>query len=377
MSEKDRAFAQTLDNVELYLTFFFLIDYMIHLYASENRMKHVTQPLVVVDLITIVPSLAIVCIQIASEPGSNDGERPSELDTASKLNFLRFIRVLKVLRVLRLLQTFARNSPQDQSSEITSQVAKMVLTGVSLIFCFAGLFQIIETNFNTMDSLLETWGKTSFHFHDALYFTIITISTVGYGDYYPTTIVGKFSTCFMILGSLASITDSVNKLVDLMSIHSPYARASYKAGKGHQHCIVCGAITPATLHDFFQEFFHEDHGDQNETMVVIMGNDVPCRGLLEIINDPRYSTRTRFLEGSVLVDADLNRADITRSVCTFIMCDKAQTERSFEEDKTNIMRAINIKKFVNAVTAGGEAKLVISCLRVRTGIVVFALWRGS
>ena len=59
------------------------------------------------------------------------------------------------------------------------------------------------------------------------------------------------------------------------------------------------------------------------------------------------------------MDADLHRADITRSICTFIMCDKAQTERSFEEDKTNIMRAINIKKFVQTVTAGGEAKLVM------------------
>jgi hypothetical protein len=119
VSEKDLAFAETLDNLELYLTFFFLFDYMIHLYASENRTKYATQPLAVVDLITIVPSLVIVCLQIAS---SNDGERPSELDTASKLNFLRFVRVLKLLRVLRLLQTLKRNN-QDQSSEITRQVA--------------------------------------------------------------------------------------------------------------------------------------------------------------------------------------------------------------------------------------------------------------
>jgi hypothetical protein len=64
------------------------------------------------------------------------------------------------------------------------------------------------------------------------------------------------------------------------------------------------------------------------------------------------------------VDADLNRADIVRSICTFIMCDKTQTERSFDEDKTNIMRAINIKKFVSAMTAGAEAKLVIQLLQL-------------
>jgi hypothetical protein len=46
------------------------------------------------------------------------------------------------------------------------------------------------------------------------------------------------------------------------------------------------------------------------------------------------------------------------------MCDKTQTERSFDEDKTNIMRAINIKKFVSAMTAGAEAKLVIQLLQL-------------
>ena len=38
--------------------------------------------------------------------------------------------------------------------------------------------------------LLETWGTSTFDFHDAVYFTIITLSTVGYGDYYPISIDG-------------------------------------------------------------------------------------------------------------------------------------------------------------------------------------------
>jgi hypothetical protein len=49
----------------------------------------------------------------------------------------------------------------------------------------------------------------------------------------------------MILGSLATITDQVNKLVELLSITSPYARASYKA-KSHPHVMICGSMNIAT-----------------------------------------------------------------------------------------------------------------------------------
>jgi len=46
----------------------------------------------------------------------------------------------------------------------------------------------------------------------------------------------------MILGSLATITDQVNKLVELLSIASPYARASYVANKV-PHVLVCGSMS--------------------------------------------------------------------------------------------------------------------------------------
>ena len=53
-------------------------------------------------------------------------------------------------------------------------------------------------------------------------------------------------TGIMILVSLATITDQVNKLVELLSIASPYARASYRAKK-HPHVIICGSMTLVSL----------------------------------------------------------------------------------------------------------------------------------
>jgi len=145
VSASDRRFIANLERIELYLTFFFLFDYLIYLYAADKRMKHAMQPLVVIDGITILPALFIFFVELGTE-GSDQVH--VQLDAVSKLNFLRFVRVLKLLRVLRLLRTVNQRTAQDTSGEITRQVLGMVLTGLSLIFCFAGLFQIIETNTN-------------------------------------------------------------------------------------------------------------------------------------------------------------------------------------------------------------------------------------
>jgi hypothetical protein len=130
----------------------------------------------VIDFVTVVPSLVTFAIE------QTLGENPAlqNVKTATTLNFLRAVRVLKLLRLLRLLRAVdvAASSGVASSNEIFKQSAGMVLTGLSLFFCFAGLFQVIETSSHPKEELMAIWGQNNFYFHDALYFTIITISTV-------------------------------------------------------------------------------------------------------------------------------------------------------------------------------------------------------
>jgi hypothetical protein len=173
-----RPMVEQLDRMELWMTFFFLFDYVLYLYAADQRVKHMCQFLQVIDFVTIVPSL-LTFIMKSANPNGGKHLRES-LEKASQLNFLRFVRVLKLLRILRLLRAMNSRKADTAAGEVFKQILTMVLTGLSLVFCFAGLFQIVETSpefGRPLAELLEIWDQETFQFHDSLYFTIITVHT--------------------------------------------------------------------------------------------------------------------------------------------------------------------------------------------------------
>ncbi len=55
MREQDALLMLKFEGIELWLTFFFLVDYIIFLYAAERRTEHVMAPLNIIDLVTILP----------------------------------------------------------------------------------------------------------------------------------------------------------------------------------------------------------------------------------------------------------------------------------------------------------------------------------
>ena len=92
--------------------------------------------------------------------------------------------------------------------------------------------------------------------------------------------------CVYVFVCVRVYVGQVNKLVELLSQTSPYARASYTAFR-HPHVMICGCLSFATIHDFLEEFFHPDHGIQDtkvffyiqqKVSVLYTTKDRTCRG---------------------------------------------------------------------------------------------------
>ena len=96
-----------------------------------------------------------------------------------------WVRMLRILRVLRTFSVAAELSVQP----VARQALVVGLTLISVIYISTCLFPLLEYSENP---------HRHFPLHDSLYFVIITITTVGYGDITPEQTISRMAALMMV-----------------------------------------------------------------------------------------------------------------------------------------------------------------------------------
>jgi voltage-gated potassium channel len=138
--------------------------------------------------------------------------------------------------------------------------------------------------------LIEQWTPL-----EALYMTVTTISTVGYGEIRPLSDAGRYFTMFIILsgtGVLAFLLGTIGELTG--AIRRRRVQTSIDQLKGH--FIICG-------HGRVGHEIVEDLRDNDVAIVIIDRTPEPLR----------HGDRYHFIEGDASDDAVLQRAGVTRA----------------------------------------------------------------
>ena len=99
--------------------------------------------------------------------------------------------------------------------------------------------------------------NTRLHFFDTIWFVLVTLSSVGYGDIHPAHYAGKLLVMlFIILGFiviLPQLEELYNAFQTQKRLHN---RVSYT--DSHKHVILCSSeLKPMVLRDFFSEFYSD------------------------------------------------------------------------------------------------------------------------
>jgi hypothetical protein len=159
-----------------------------------------------VDIVTVTP------VMITAGLGEYSG---------GATGFLRFTRVMKVTRVFRMFRLLRsiRVLTNPIEDAINHQMVELISTLLSMVVITAGFVQFLDS-FAWCDFTAD--GYTGLLFHDALYYTVVTFSTVGYGDISPQEAVGRMVMVVLIVLFIYIIPTETNKLTALMNMRSRY-----------------------------------------------------------------------------------------------------------------------------------------------------------
>jgi voltage-gated potassium channel len=174
-----RAFAR----LEWIFAVLFLAEYLVRLWAEgespkfrgiRGRIRYALTPAALVDLIAFLPSLVLPVL-----PGT------------SNFLLLRLFRLIRILRLARLgrFSLAMRHLSQAVGERRDELLLSLMLATFVLVFSAAGMYFIEGEN----DPL--TFGSIP----RAMWWSVCTLTTVGYGDIYPHTALGK------ILGGLTAL----------------------------------------------------------------------------------------------------------------------------------------------------------------------------
>lgn len=218
--------------MEYVFTAFFTLEYLTRIYCSPHPRKYVLSFFGIVDLLATLPLYIGLLF-----PG---------------VRYLLIIRAFRLIRVFRVFKLFSFLNEGERLLTALKESSKKI----AVFFLFV---VILVTSIGTLVYMIEgTQPNSQFNnIPNSIYWAIVTMTTVGYGDITPVTGLGKFLSAFVMLIGYTII--AVPTGIVSASMMKDYKRqrdkeCPYCLRSGHEenavYCKYCGhPLNPETLEE--------------------------------------------------------------------------------------------------------------------------------
>ncbi len=227
MLESVKSFSEGYHNLfvalEWFFTVIFTVEYLLRLYSVKNRLRYVTSFFGVIDLVSILPTYLSVL-----------------LGGTQSLMVIRVLRLLRVFRIFKLTGLINQGNVILESLKASRGKISIFLFAVLLVtLVFGSVMYFIEGGVNEgFDSIPRS-----------IYWCVVTLTTVGYGDISPVTAIGQFlASMLMLIGysiiavPTGIITSELVKKVTPRNFSTQVCPNCTKEGhdKDAEFCKYCG-----------------------------------------------------------------------------------------------------------------------------------------
>ncbi|HAS8134881.1 TPA: ion transporter [Vibrio vulnificus] len=214
--------ASELKYLEYGFTALFTLEYLLRLYCSPKPAAYARSFYGVVDLLAILPTyLAFL------------------FPSAAFMGVIRLLRVMRIFRILKLVRYLQDSNLLMRSLLMARRKILIFFSAVAiLVTIFGSLIYVIEGPHNGFTSIPKS-----------IYWAIVTITTVGYGDLVPQTNLGKaIASLTMLLGySILAVPTGIitAELNQEMNSHRQLVKCPNCSRAGHESdalfCKHCGS----------------------------------------------------------------------------------------------------------------------------------------
>lgn len=177
-----RAWAAAFDSLEGFSVAVFTVEYLLRLWACtaderyssplQGRLRYAATPLMLIDLIAIAPFFLTSVVNV-------------DLRTLRAIRLVRLLRVLKIARYSESLRLLGRVLVARRSELFITLIAVLVLLVVSSTLMYYAERDAQPEQFSSIPA--------------AMWWSVETLTTIGYGDMLPVTVVGKLINSFIAL----------------------------------------------------------------------------------------------------------------------------------------------------------------------------------
>lgn len=198
--------------LEIFFTIIFTIEYFLRIYSHPRPLKYLFSFFGIIDMLSIIPFYLTFLL-------------PSG-------HFLVTIRILRLLRVFRILKltSFVHHAHVLKTAIFASlqKITVFMLTIVALVLIIGTIMYVVEG---------EEHGFTSIP--QSIYWAIVTITTVGYGDLTPKTPLGQVISSIVMIMGYAIIAVPTGIVTVEMSRSQPISKRA-----NSMECLSCGKEMP-------------------------------------------------------------------------------------------------------------------------------------
>ncbi|XP_048007395.1 calcium-activated potassium channel slowpoke isoform X2 [Leguminivora glycinivorella] len=298
--------------IDLAFNIFFMVYFFIRFIAASDKLWFMLEMYSFVDYFTIPPSFVSIYLD----------------RTWIGLRFLRALRLMTVPDILQYLNILKTSS--------SIRLAQLVSIFISVWLTAAGIIHLLENSGDPLDFT----NSQQLSYWTCVYFLIVTMSTVGYGDVFCHTVLGRTFLVFFLLVGLAVFASWIPEITELAAQRNKYG-GRYNKDVRRRHIVVCGHITYESVSHFLKDFLHEDREDVDVEVVFLHRKppDLELEGLFK-----RHFTTVEFFQGTIMNPIDLQRVKVHEADACLVLANKYCQDPD-AEDAANIMRVISIKNY--------------------------------